>query len=464
MLRIYADAVKAMKALSPRDGRSWTFQWYIHATPIATAQAITAVFGNTTGPARDLAAIAWYTCQAHLGQPEDYFLPWHRLYVSFLEEIVRSITGHHEFTLPYWDYTNSTSNAIPVEFQNRFAKDPRFSVLYVKNRNTDDGRMFADVNAGEPLNKYFTGAENFLTLPDLGQSNYSLFCSELDANLHGDIHVFTGDSNNMGRVPTAARDPIFWLHHCNIDRIWAAWNANGGTNPTQTNGKNWSDTKFTFVNASGAAVEIAISAMADPSALPYRYDELPGVPPALRVAAGGVPTTTMLLLRSVTPRVAPATSATAPATSAAVPAPLALGAATQTVRLVPTAPQNSLMAAAPKLQRGTLSRLILTLKDLRAATDPNTVYRVYLDLPPNADKEVAEQHYVGLLNFFGAATATEHATPAGKTTHFDVTAVVGRLNLKNALQNETTVTLAPVGPPADGSVPVIFGGIELEGR
>lgn len=29
----------------------------------------------------------------------------------------------------------------------------------------------------------------------------------------------------MGSVPSAAYDPIFFLHHANIDRLWAAWQA-----------------------------------------------------------------------------------------------------------------------------------------------------------------------------------------------------------------------------------------------
>ena len=33
----------------------------------------------------------------------------------------------------------------------------------------------------------------------------------------------------------AALDPIFYLHHSNIDRMWAAWNANGNSNPTDPN-------------------------------------------------------------------------------------------------------------------------------------------------------------------------------------------------------------------------------------
>jgi tyrosinase len=163
MLRIYADGVRTMKGLSGTDAKSWNFQWYIHATPQPKAQLINSVFGNSTSPGRDLANEAWYTCQPHLGQPEDYFLPWHRLYVLQFEEIIRVVTGHPEFTVPYWDYTSAASYAIPDEFQTKYQNDPVFSSLFVVNRNKDAGRLkSADVNAGEPLNKYFPGARNFL--------------------------------------------------------------------------------------------------------------------------------------------------------------------------------------------------------------------------------------------------------------------------------------------------------------
>ena len=36
-------------------------------------------------------------------------------------------------------------------------------------------------------------------------------------SLHG---VIGGDSGVMGSVPTAAMDIMFWLHHCNVDRIY----------------------------------------------------------------------------------------------------------------------------------------------------------------------------------------------------------------------------------------------------
>ncbi|KAL9034629.1 MAG: hypothetical protein Q9214_006960 [Letrouitia sp. 1 TL-2023] len=41
--------------------------------------------------------------------------------------------------------------------------------------------------------------------------------------VHGNVHVFTGGRGQMGEVAVAAFDPIFWLHHCNIDRLFAIW-------------------------------------------------------------------------------------------------------------------------------------------------------------------------------------------------------------------------------------------------
>lgn len=35
---------------------------------------------------------------------------------------------------------------------------------------------------------------------------------------HGDIHLWVG--GNMAELNTAADDPLFWMHHANVDRIW----------------------------------------------------------------------------------------------------------------------------------------------------------------------------------------------------------------------------------------------------
>ncbi|KAJ4319923.1 hypothetical protein N0V84_006106 [Fusarium piperis] len=50
--------------------------------------------------------------------------------------------------------------------------------------------------------------------------------------IHNNVHNVTGGSNlkefglgHMSDVPVAAFDPIFWLHHCNIDRLLSMWQA-----------------------------------------------------------------------------------------------------------------------------------------------------------------------------------------------------------------------------------------------
>jgi hypothetical protein len=60
-----------------------------------------------------------------------------------------------------------------------------------------------------------TSAQNALTNTDFDD-----FQSALNG-AHGSVHVRIG--GNMGSVPYAGYDPIFWLHHANVDRLWANW-------------------------------------------------------------------------------------------------------------------------------------------------------------------------------------------------------------------------------------------------
>ena len=90
----------------------------------------------------------WSNCEAHgngivpQGAPgfppqvEDYFLPWHRLFVMYFEQIIRAVSGKNEFALPYWNYSTqdqTVRGVIPPEFTK--PNGPVFSSLYVQNRN-----------------------------------------------------------------------------------------------------------------------------------------------------------------------------------------------------------------------------------------------------------------------------------------------------------------------------------------
>jgi tyrosinase len=77
---------------------------------------------------------------------------------------------------------------------------------------------------------------------------------KLESVPHNDIHVWIGGF--MGHPRSAAYDPIFWLHHCNIDRLWEVWRAASPNHiappsPLWRNGQNFlmhdgDGTAFTF--------------------------------------------------------------------------------------------------------------------------------------------------------------------------------------------------------------------------
>jgi len=76
---------------------------------------------------------------------------------------------------------------------------------------------------------------------DAGSSSTS--CSNSLEGIHNTIHTTAGgpgsstvSGGHMTYLATAAFDPIFWLHHCNVDRLFAMWqsqypNAYGGSQP-----------------------------------------------------------------------------------------------------------------------------------------------------------------------------------------------------------------------------------------
>ena len=154
----------------------------------------------------------WNTCQAHGdNEDENMFLPWHRMYVLYFEDIIRQVLNDASFTLPYWNYSAAATRALPPEFR------ATASPLFRPNRNSGP-------NTGTPM------PPNLVSLDALQETSYGPegaaqgFDATLDFGLPGNVHVWIGNSQGMGAVPFAAYDPIFWMHHCNVDRLWASWN------------------------------------------------------------------------------------------------------------------------------------------------------------------------------------------------------------------------------------------------
>ncbi|MBL8297224.1 MAG: tyrosinase family protein [Rhodanobacteraceae bacterium] len=449
MLKIYAGAVKSMQALAATDPSNWTFQWYTHFVKGSTTKSaeISRIFGPAPSPHKDLALAMWNTCQAHSGQNENLFLPWHRMFVLAFENIVRAVSQRNDFTLPYWNYSVSgpTHGVLPDQF--RMKDDPVFGPLYVAERNSL-------ANAGKPIDQ--GQPNNPLGLQALNQPQYSPsgalqgFCLALDSGLHGNVHVLTGNTQNMGAVPWAARDPIFWLHHCNIDRLWASWNANGGVNPKAP----WNDDTFVFADPKGNRVVAKVSDYFNIRALGYSYDRLEPKPSRSPFALAAASASSRKPQR--TARVS-------------VDGGVALGAAPVRVQLDTAGMQESAPPLSQTLQLAAKEqRAFLVLSKLEAQVQPEVLYHVYLELPEGTTPEKGVDYYVGTLTFFDALKLdhgdAEHSAHTGgedKFYSFDVTDLLRRLRVSKVLGERPSVTIAPVGEPASAAKAVV-GTIELQ--
>jgi tyrosinase len=194
---------------------------------------------------------------------------------SRVERIIRKVSEEPKFTLPYWNYTGPANRILPKEF--RLSSDAVWSPLFRPDRNsaTNNGAPIDQIGGASPIDLEAMKSIVYEQTPgDAG------LCSNIDNNPHGSVHVDVGNRRGMGRIPWAANDPIFWLHHCNIDRIWASWIKAGGSNPTSTTFKN---EPFTFADTNGAAVQRTVSEVLELDDLDYGYDSYvdrpPGSPP-----------------------------------------------------------------------------------------------------------------------------------------------------------------------------------------
>lgn len=465
MLKIYADGVAQMKALFESDPRSWLFQWYIHAVrgDRTKTSELNRIYPAATGPERALASAVWSTCQPHFNSAnQPFFLPWHRMYLLWFERIIRKLTNQPTFTLPYWNYSAAGPNhgIIPAKFRDRT------SSLYVQNRNSS-------VNAGRPIDASSPGA---LATTALTQCSYSPqgaipgFCRALDSGLHGNVHVLIGDRNNMGSVPWAARDPIFWLHHCNIDRLWASWNKSGRSNPTSTSFRN---TTFKFAGENGQEVVGKVSDMLSILKLGYAYSSYEQVPPCLQPsstasAESASQTESVSSAESVNPAESASPAESTRTARRVLASTRRVPLASESVGVQLKMPEALTATPEPPFDRrirelAPSSRLYLVISGLQAAAAPGILYDVYLAPSEKTVAKPSVRHRVGTVNFFDAVSHGEHQQSLvndERFVSFEVTGHVRRLLLEGRLKAEPVITIVPAGEPAADAIPVV-GAIEL---
>jgi tyrosinase len=260
------------------------------------------------------------------------FGPWHRYYLRDLERALQSVTPG--MTLPYWPWENDAALA-----------DPRTAALWTAAYIGSDGAGSNDFVPNGPFQHWVglvmstgmglsprptagivrrLGRDPFggvPTLPGLGEVNNSLgetpydnapwsevstpsFRNRLEGwlrrptepagpRMHNRVHTWVGGDMMAGTSPN---DPVFFLHHANIDRLWARWQASPAGAPYGPTigappGHGLNDAMFDLGTAG-----VTPAACLDHFAMGYMYDtESPGLAAqsagehvAIQVSAGNL--------------------------------------------------------------------------------------------------------------------------------------------------------------------------------
>jgi tyrosinase len=71
---------------------------------------------------------------------------------------------------------------------------------------------------------------------------------------------------------TAALDPIFWLHHANVDRLWQMWLDLDPAHRNLTDDQAWLDTEFSFPRVGGGLETWKVGDVLDTASLGCNYE------------------------------------------------------------------------------------------------------------------------------------------------------------------------------------------------
>jgi tyrosinase len=241
----YGQAVQAMHQLPVSDPRNWRNWALVHLN--------------------------------HCTHGVEDFVHWHRHYILNYERICGQLIGDTSFVLAYWNWSAKRGiipdpfydlNFLNVQFWNdpsnaqsdNWSPDP---VTTIGTRGLARGQgLQDDPNAGQDFTQdAIDGIQQ--------QSIFQVFTNELETSPHNNGHVVSGTPNGHMISGLSSLDPIFWLHHCNVDRIWAEWQTAGNTTPAL--GNNYDNQ---FVDGNGQPVAASSANALDSAAMGYTYDTL----------------------------------------------------------------------------------------------------------------------------------------------------------------------------------------------
>ncbi|ORX91456.1 Di-copper centre-containing protein [Basidiobolus meristosporus CBS 931.73] len=172
-----------------------------------------------------------YVPHAHSTAP---FFTWHRAFIHQFENALRAVNP--SLTLPYWDWTIEAGSPENSEIWRWFGGngngvgdscltegpfggwEARFPRRHCLSRRWDGGRTIPSFWSRQSVNNIIRRSRNYNELREY-----------IEPGPHATVHFGVGGDF---RVMSSPNDPLFWMHHAFVDKIWADWQ---DANPTVAN-------------------------------------------------------------------------------------------------------------------------------------------------------------------------------------------------------------------------------------
>lgn len=382
----------------------------------------------------------WGSCQ----HGTTGFLPWHRMYLHFFERVLRKKSGDANFALPYWDYFSE-----PGRGGNGIA-------LPVLVRGTAAGSLYDEWRTpGLNTNTVAIDADNGSAVQAFKATTMTDFASRLEGQPHGSMHCGTGSgctAPDIGMVPFAGWDPVFYTHHANIDRLWQCWMVKKAAGQPITlewakanlqMPESWFKTTYTFADENGKKVTMMVEDLFKPGVIESRYDkdkdcvlEMPkpkSTRAALTSTSVGAPT------EGAAEGIAVKPAHTGKTTT--------LKGKSMSLSLVPSkgeAVRAANAPADPAAPAGKATNVELTLENVDIVGDPGVSYKLYLGSKASPKKTA----YIATITYFGKLGDSHHnhakadgSTGKIGTLKYDITDQMLELGAKSA--EDLTINFVP---------------------
>jgi len=249
----YVDAVKKLKAAPsqfnpPTMGRYDDFV-YVHVQAMLALEILDRtkpITNSNLAPNPGMRMPMWaHRCPA--------FFPWHRELLYQFEKELQRVAGDPNLGIPYWDWSTDQSktgvpwlndlmggdgNNGPVT-TGPFAGKSQWPLTLSEDGEDHLIRGFgldgqfnrlptpAEVNATLSISVYdgapWSDKPTLATFRNQTEGWHVPAGSTLSVGMHNLVHIWVGGPNGTMQPSTSPNDPVFFLHHANVDRLWAMW-------------------------------------------------------------------------------------------------------------------------------------------------------------------------------------------------------------------------------------------------